>query len=141
MAAGRVKTWVSDSLRWLKHLESEDDRCKFRYAVAQFGSEDPWAREDPLDESLGDAVDWLARHSASSVNKKRLAVIRQLHEADQRQRAAGVVKQWFAEADNETVNVCGDTNGFLFECLLKELGYHDAECVEVFRAGPHSPSF
>ena len=38
------------------------------------------------------------------------------------------------------VNDCGNTNGFLFECLLKELWYHGAECVEVFRAGPLSPS-
>ena len=139
MATRRVKTWISDSERWLKHLESVEDRRKFRYAIAQFGSEDPWAQEDPLEELLGDAVDWLARHSASSANKKRLAIIKQLQEADRRQRAAGAVKRWFAEADSEMVKVCGDTNGYLFESLLRELGYHDVECVDVFRAGslPH----
>ena len=139
MAPGRIRTWVSDSERWLKHLENEGDRRKFRYAVAQFGSDDPWAVEDPLEELLDEAVDWLARHSASSANAKRLAIIKQLQEADRRQRAAGAVKRWYAEADSETVKVSGDTNGYLFECLLRELGYHDVECVEVFRAGSLLP--
>ena len=107
--------------------------------MTQFGSEDPWGVEDPLEELLEEAVDWLARHTAGCANAKRLAVIAQLREAGRRQRAAGVVKRWYAEADSEILRVSGQTNGYLFECLLRELGYHDVQCVDLFRAGASSP--
>ena len=62
-------------------------------------------------------------------------MISQLEKADQRMRECGACDAWYGEADELLRKVVGESNGFLFEQLIKAAGHTDSHCADLLRSG------
>ena len=90
------------------------------------------------------------------MNSFREDIISRIEAQAQLLRATGMCEAWFAGADPAVVSVqhlrlsrhsnsfahtylfaqvAGEVNGALLELLAEKIGYHDKECVNLFRRG------
>lgn len=81
------------------------------------------------------AISWIAKQSSISVQQQRQNMIDQIERAGDAMWNSGLRDQWFKDADANTRHITKHVNAALFESLLKESGYCDVECVELFRKG------
>ena len=73
--------------------------------------------------------------TAEEIISFRERVISQLETADRRMRECGACNAWYGEADELLRNVVGESNGFLFEQLIKAAGHTDSHCADLLRVG------
>ena len=81
------------------------------------------------------AIDWVAARSERQVCRERRAILERIRARDAALRASGAAEAWFAGCDAGVQAVAGSINCPLIVELLDEIGYEDANCVEVFRRG------
>ena len=84
-------------------------------------------------------LEWQAGKTDADIQAHRKRTLEQLREAAQRMRKSGMCERWFGDADRSVKRVAGNVCGPLFEQLLKESGFHDPACADLFRHGVLSP--
>ena len=84
-------------------------------------------------------LEWQAGKTDAEIQAHRKRTLEQLREAAQRMRKSGMCERWFGDADRSVKRVAGNVCGPLFEQLLKESGFHDSACADLFRHGVLHP--
>jgi hypothetical protein len=88
-----------------------------------------------VDAEIWDILEWMANHSPQEVNMYREQATQRIEQLAEEYTKAGDVQAWFANADPGVKRVAAGVNGPLMEHLIKETGFTDTTCAELFREG------
>lgn len=111
-------------------------RRKLDFVADVLGSSIPF-QPDSVDvcPRVAAAIKRRAGLTADEANQFRVAATEGIVGRGEHLRASGACDAWFGIADHATRMVAGNFNGPLAMEIAKQIGYHDTDFVELFRAG------
>ncbi len=111
------------------------DWQKWEYAREQYWGVSPFVKTDTVEETVEQALVWIAEHSPDEIIEAREEMLSRLEEVDREMRRSGTCQGWFDEADPETRKVAGHTNGLLLATLLEAAGHRGPGCALLLKEG------
>ena len=98
-------------------------------------SEDPFDPKPSVPDDVKSALRWSAAHSAQEAMDRREEIMQAIEEAAVDLRQRGDCDRWLGSAAPMVRRLSEKVHGPLLELLAKQIGYDDAECIDMFRDG------